>query len=549
MVRAARGRRGGAVVAGVLLCSLADVAGAAPAVPAHDRPSFGSPGVVRSIEKLPHGPAFLEQVDEMRGRDACECDSAYPVGDVDGDGTDDVLHARYTTSPAYATELAILDGRTGEPLFRAPVEVPGWAYATGADLGPHGAGIFYLSSSFAGWPEDSLTIGAIDRRGISLWRRRWDRVTHWVPNASAALGVHSVEVFEEGGGPTDLVVATTKSAYSLKTSSVVALERISGVTGATVELGTYVTDGVDEVAVDAVRGVSGPRAIDFVVQTSTYAADDVTMELRHDVSSDPAWSIPLRPPWGFLHVPDSADVVGDERAELLVQQARPLRLAALDGATGETSWSAGGYADAIVPGERGADVLMGDTTVHRDGTIVHDVLRTGARSGWSWERSFAYSGRFHHSPWGWGWSYSVGDATGDGAADVRVDVELLDDDGDSLWIRGSRQHLVDGRTGDVVRAGSTYFPLEGSFTGATSDAVEFHRRARGLSVSGLDGGSGDVLWTTRLPVDPRSKPCTWGVEVVRTETGPDLLFLDLPGGAGDVELVLDGASGELLWSS
>ncbi len=546
MIRAASGRAFAVTLTVALLC-VVPVEAHAAGERGSEGPPFGR-GLSRSIEKLPHGAAFLEVVAAMHTDDSCECDFAHPVADVDDDGTEDVLYARYRTGRVYSTELTVLEGRTGEPLFDAPVEVPGWAYATGADLGPHGRGLVYISSDIVGWAEDSVTIGAVTGRGVALWQRRWDRANRWVPPTSSVdVDVHSVEFLEETGAPTDLVVATSTSVYSHEAASTVTLERVSGVTGTTADRGSYAVEGVDEVAVDAVAGVSGPGTTDLLVQTSTVRKDDVTMELRHEVSSAPSWSISLRPPWGFLHVPVVADVTGDDDAEVLVQKARPLRLEALDASTGETTWSVGGFADDVVPGARGADVLIGDTTVRRDGTIVHEVLRTGARSGWSWTRSFAYSGRYFHSPWGFGWSSSVGDATGDGVADVRVDVELLDDDGDHIWIRGSRQHLVDGRTGNVLRAGSRFFPLEGSFTGATTDSVEFLRGDGRLAVSGVDGASGDVLWTTRLPVAPDSKPCTWYVDVLRTRSGSDLLFLELPGGAGDVELVLDGRSGKLLW--
>ena len=539
-------RRGAAALFLAVVWTAAPAAATATAsTPAPAVPRPGRPPIERSIAKLPGGEEFLMAMGALEEAEDCRCEELYPVSDVDGDGIDDVLHATYTETPRL-TELDVLDGSTGRSLFGAPVQLSGSAYALAADLGVHGRGLLYFSYDLVG-RESVAMIGALGGTGEQLWERRWQRVSGVPADPVRAGELQSFDVVEAGGLPTDLVVASSNTASPTSTS-VVLLERVSGASGLTVDQASYETKTVHAVTVDAVEGVSAPGASGFLIQTSTYGGDGITMELRPEVSSRPDWSRQVRSQWGSSIYLQFGDVTGDDAVEILIQRDR--RVDALGGSTGDVVWSAAGYFDAAVPagskGEGPAGVVMGHSE-STDGKVTHEAVRFARDGTPSWRASFGVSAHICCTTWGYGSARVVGDATGDGAPDLRVSVYIFEDDGDSITLRRSRQHLVDGRTGEKLRGGFVYFPLAGSFTASGSDAIQFHRTDDGLEVSGHDGATHARLWRVNLGVPPRSPACTWGMNVLHTTEGPDLLMLDMPTKPGDREMVLDGGSGELLW--
>jgi hypothetical protein len=532
-----------ALAAAVLWATAPAGASAGAGTPAPAAPRSGAPPIERSIAELPGGEEFLTVMRELDEAEDCRCEELYPRPDVDGDGTDDVLHATYTESPEL-TELDVLDGATGRSLFGAPVRLSGSAYATTADLGGRGRGLLYFSYDRVP-PGSAVTIGAVTASGERLWERRWQRVSGAPADFVTAGELQALDVIEAGGLPTDLVVASSSSVSPTDTSAGL-LERISGASGFTVDQGSYDAESAYYLRVDALEGVSAPGASDLLIQTSSPDRGEITMELRPEVSSPPTWSRKLKSSWSSLY-PWLADVTGDAAAEILV--GRNDRMDALGGSTGDVVWSAAGYFDAAVPaGRNGKDpagVLMGQTE-RTDGRVTHEVVRLARDGTPSWRASFPVSAHVCCTTSGHGDSTIVGDATGDGAPDVRVDVSISQDDGDSVTLLRSRQFLVDGRTGATLRSGLVYFPLAGSFTASGSDAIQFHRTDEGLEVSAHDGASHKRLWRVPLGV-PRSPACTWWMGVLHTTEGPDLLMLDVPARPGDREMILDGGSGELLW--
>lgn len=505
------------------------------------------PGFRQMVEQLPGGAEFLSEIEEARARQrACECDFAYPLSDVDDDGTTDVLYGIEVGTPR-ATRFQVLDGTTGEALFAAPVQVPGWGYAAAADLGAHGRGFVYFSRDYL-HSAQTVTIGAVGRSGARLWERRWHAVPGYGP-ARAEHELHGVDLARGADGQTEILIATSASVTSYvgtPQTSAVVLERISAASGATIDAGSYRAEALDDVAVTALD--AGGSRSDVLIQTSSFIASDILVELRSDLGS-PRWSTRVASPNGFFIHPVEAHVAGDAEAEILLHVARPRRVQAFDRSTGRVVWSARETLDGVVPGDGGAkaDVLVGTTTIG-DGSVGYALSRKSIAGRSRWSTELRVLKQVHYSTWGFGSAALVGDATGDGARDVRTAVYLYEDEGDYLTVRKSAQYLVDGRTGAKVKGGPTYFPVRGSFTRSGTDAVEFRRRGARLEVAALDGATSRALWWSRLPVSPDSPPCSWSEHVLATEAGPDLLFLDLPTERGDKELVLDGASGEILWS-
>jgi hypothetical protein len=174
-----------------------------------------------------------------------------------------------------------------------------------------------------------------------------------------------------------------------------------------------------------------------------------------------------------------------------------------------------------------------------------------ALTGKIWSKSLRLNKEVKFQPWSYGVSSAWGDADGDGASEIRVDLGIYSDAGDQWWLRANRQHLLDGRTGRTFVKGWGLFPILGSLDNGGTDAIRIGQRTEHLIIRGVDGLTGSGLWRNRVEVASRKRfgPTHWNVSALRREGKSDHVFMAVirKKGAGDELMTLDGASGKLLW--
>lgn len=527
-----------------MLCALGGPAGAAEPAPASG--AFGNhTGFARAVEAMPGGREFLESIYSAR-RGSCECDAVTILADVDQDGADDLVRSATTSTRPYTTTFSLLSGRTGK-LIGPASSVRGFGHPVPAKLGDGSEGFMYLSLDLDGG-SFVITAGGVGATGVRLWERSW-REGYPVPRASISTGFHGATLFEEDGR-TDLVVATSTSVAHAGETTHLLFERLSGTTGETVDsAGSLVSQRPSSVGLDALANVTARGELDLLVQIHDGGNERITLELRPDVGAEPIWTTVRRDTHYGVFEAEAADVTGNRAAEILLARYPRQRLVALDGVTGRRVWSIDETTWPAVPSVsgRGADLLLADYSV-TDGRVAVTVERRDPRRGHLWSTAVDVTARTRYRTLGGGDAWPVGDATGDAVADIAVQVRLWDDDGrDVVPLRASRQYLLDGRTGKKLGEGTGFFPLDGTFTAAGADAVEFRRNGGALTMSALDGVPGRVLWQRRLGKTRDWPPCDWDPRSLRTASGPDLLLIEIPRAHGDDELVFDGGTGELLW--
>ena len=162
--------------------------------------------VERFVADQPSADTFLTEVQEGGG---CGCDWVYPVDDLNEDGVADVVDATlHTQTNERSTELNVRSGRTGDKLFRAPVRLPGWAFAVQAEVGPDGKqGLIFESFDYRFAPYSilfELTLGAVDAEGNVLWQRQW---TSGYVGGGEIARLHDLVVVRPESGPAEIVLA------------------------------------------------------------------------------------------------------------------------------------------------------------------------------------------------------------------------------------------------------------------------------------------------------------------------------------------------------
>ena len=453
------------------------------------------------LRALPHMTAGTVVVASYFG------DDALPIGDVDHDGTADVLSVRVQ---ARTQSIDVLSGRTGRALWSRPDPT---AYAAIYVAAPNATPmVLVLSDTETG--EDALVAGAAEDvftvasfradHGTQLWSTS---ITGAIESDLAGFRVVGAGEFDgvltRKAAPPYVLLDRFSEANAFVAGGVsVSPEVIDTAAGAVVSAGQPI--GGDSFAfASPVDDLNGDGTDDYVVATS---GDAAAIEAASGTNGAPLWAASLASPGGSTYVNfvrSTPDLTGDHRSDLLAgwSDGSANKVAALAGTTGTVGWShPGDYASPLGDIDRDG---RSDTRVLTWGqTITYAAVNATGHTVWSRTVS-PPRGRVASL------SYPVGDLNGDGAVDTYLRVVPdagLTQSSDS-FMAAVAAYVVDGRTGRLRVTHDLGLPSGDSLSGHAMTFVQTLQLRHGVRVTAFDGRSGRALWHISL-----SSP-THGIDV------------------------------------
>jgi hypothetical protein len=477
-------------------------------------------------------------------------DDAAPIGDVDRDGTADVLSLRLDArSPA----VVVMSGRTGRVLWSRPDPgVYGAVYVAAPGMSPivlilSGSGTG-LDAFVAGVDEDVFTLTAYRAdRGTSLWSTSINGVLGFSLTGFVGAGVGEFDgvLTRSGKSPYLLVDRWSEGAALVAGATSVAPQVIDATTGATVSTGQPFA-GAYFTSADPVSDLNGDGADDYVV-----TASDVPpmVEAISSVNGEPLWAQPVTSASGpatVSGVRGTPDVTGDHKPDLLVGygDGSGQYVAAWSGATGAPVWS--------VPGDVGSPLGdidhdgLSDTRVVTfgfDGAVAYQAITAKGRT--AWVRVVAGP----HDPAVVSSSYPVGDLNGDGAVDtyLRFTKAGKRAPSGSTPIIAVAVYVVDGRTGRLRVIHDMGLPTGDSLSGHAMTFVLTRPVTHGQSITAFNGATGRAYWHTVFSA-PNANDSVDQSVLPRSGGRGSVLGL-FSGPLAETIVLLDGRNGSRKWSA
>lgn len=506
-----------------------------------------------------------------------------PLGDLDGNGSNDVLDVRYRTSSSGVTGMALVarSGVTGRVVWQrlVPVAARHFAFALPARTGTAGragAAVYDLSfdATSGGAPVVSSTLtGLAGRTGATLWSHR-DSGTASSSGTTQRSSVALLQGDLAGSRTSQFLVVRQDveevgGVAGTSVSGRVTAFRVSGADGTVVrvvgpvESGDAVPqaqalpdlsgDGVDDVAVlqggeqSEVRVVSGTDGGPVWSHTGTRLHDDAGLQPVGTVTGAQRGGRPVPdlglstgtaeqpdgdPSGGSLPAPGTAPAHGSV-----------LLLAGDDGrqvltVTGDRAVALERAGEARVPalGVATADVTEDDSTV-RVALTVSAYDTAGTRLYTHEERVSAPA--TDGEGFGLAVAAPLGDLQRDGSQDVQASLVAVGDDEPV-----TRDVLLDGRTGSALPYGAAS-PLYGSLSSHGDDLVTV-APGDGVLVTGRSGRTGRPVFATRVARGTRLATAT-AYAADRTGGPCDDVLVSATGPGGDVSAVLR-SDGRVRWS-
>ena len=496
-----------------------------------------------------------------------------PAGDLDGNGSADVLDVRYRPGRRASTlGIVARGGTTGAVVWSRSIAVNAGHLAfplpvrTGTDGRP-GVVVYdlaFVSSSDGTSSTTTATLSGLSgRTGSTLWHRADTGRTSSTETTATSSQTLLQGLFESPSGAAQLLLVRTDATYAAgpagdRQSGTTTALRVDGATGRATTLGEPVhSDDAVPVAV-GVPDVTGDRLGDtaFLVGGSASA-----VTVRSGTDGAEAWTrtgtplygdaalVPVGPVAGSVAtdrlVPDLAlstgtpeTVVGTIPSPATPQHGSVVLLGGNDGR--EVTRVTGDRAVELVRAGDGPAFGVATDDSDDDGTATSAVLTVAAHrvdGTQLWTHTERLSG-----PSGGGFALgaaqSFGDLTRDGSLDVQALLVVEGDDG------GDRERgvLLDGRTGRVLPYGAVD-PLSGHLSSHGDDLVGV-APGDGVLVSGVSGRTGRAAFRTRLGAGTRLAS---GVAVAGGSGRCEDVLVSASGPSTDVAGVLR-ADGRLRWS-
>lgn len=530
-----------------------------------------------------------------------------PVGDLDGDGAEDLVSLTREGEQELGRKL-VLRGRRGSDgteLFVTDTGLEGsLVLVSGQPVGPEGeAGVLLATYTYGtatgplpatgpygerpfGWEGVAVDIGlhlaAVSGDGSVAWSRSFTggRLVYTGLTLAAVedLPILAGPLDAVAGPATDVALAVYDRAPAPGGGQDDALTQDDAVQVLTID-GTDGTDAASleldidntEAPLDIVPDLDGNGLDDLLVRLmpaggTTPVEVDTLLAARGSDGAE-LWRSTAAPLGRRTTVRSLGDATGDGISDLAVgepgyrAQNDPLRqVFLLDGASGQTliapeSDTSRPLGDIDQDGL--ADVFLSSASLMASSVeVVHRAVDAGGDT--LWERSFALEG--YQSP-GASLLAPPGDVDGDGITDfahrlrVRASATCCEELVES--------RILSGRTGDTIRAGEPLgSPLRASLDGAGDDVALVDPFGPSVvDVTAADGRTGEPLFTTRLR--PRGQTTGSRSVVSADVTGdgtPDIVvntlgttppepeeMVSLSGSSFADGYVLDGRTGSVVW--
>lgn len=505
------------------------------------------------LRELPSGDILLDQIREDRAQGDCGCDVVYPVSDFDGDGRADIVEITIheaSNGSAESTIDVLSSRRGGDSLFTQPARVPGYAVALPTRLS-QGPGLLYYSvdyryvfQSYAG----QLRAGVLTPSGSRMWERSWPLPWTWAP-LWYMKWLEELAVLTDGNGNAVGIVIAISESVGPSRAVELHLEHVASANGETLAERTTIEDQVENVEITPIA-LRGKAKSALAVQVNPISGNKEALRIHPSLDEDPLWQLRV---WEYAWVKGTLNLVGGPRRELVLEQGFGKRYVfqALDSRRGEVKWqsSVGGWITDDAGADGRSDVLQIRQLGHeKDRRWRLTRIELPGRVLWTEDvgvrhqyDDFAWTS-IDVAPWG--------DVDEDGTAEVRVRMTTYTDGGDRLIYLGSERALLDGRSGRTMTQAARYIPLTGSLDGRGSDALTVRVAPDLIEITGRDSSDDSVLWSRRILIEearPGMDPCLWGYYVVDGPSSDDVLVVVPRRGGGDEEILIDGATGNVIW--
>lgn len=499
--------------------------------------------------------------------------SVTPVGDLDGDGVDDLVDYRVSADvdPANAgrqVTVTVHRGRDGKVLWQHVVTKGGLEQVRPTRL-PSGPGVLLVlvgAMGTIGTGESTLVgdreLTALDRKGAVAWTTSLAGLSQRTGEAGAFARTYAAQPYvaavgQYAKGPAEDVavavvdeVRTPAGAASRLTASIV-----DGATGASRVAATVVEPtaalrlvGLPDLDRDGLADLGVARVHDGVASLAAHATRDGA-EL---------WRSPTMPVGGVLAV-SAGDTDGDRVPDVLVSPAdthleyqysspMPGAHTLLDGRTGRRRWArvaTSAHAVGDVGRNGRSDVVLLEDAEPTEAVVTAYALDGAGRRLWHVRRSLPRASSERALPFK---SLAIaGDVDADGVLDVAYRLEVAPVSGPARVDSG----VVSGRTGRRSSRGSAAgSTLARSVDGRGADFVQVDRVGGLLVTTVTRGDTGALLWRTSVRL-PGGFGADSGHSTVPGRLGRDGcgdVVVTADDGSQAVSVAFSGADGVPLWS-
>ncbi len=490
------------------------------------------------------------------------------AGDLDGDGTDDVVdvrdHVVFDDATGSITESIRLEarrGRDGAALWTVTPSQQGYVYPIFTATGPKGRpGVIVVAYSgafadgvVAGAGQEDTTVTSYDGAGKQLWTQ-----------AFQGAGLGSAQGFTEGftdvtglfdavaGGGTDLLLRTQADSFTADpTYTAVAyavglrVSVIDGATGTQRDLGTPVLAAQGDAFPYAAGDLDGDKRDDVVVVSQTNDVPTATALRSNDGMT--LWTYAGTAAAHWLVTP-LTDVTGNGKDDVAVRaysyDSDKETVTLLDGTNGKARWTKDGWS-VLVLGD--ADRKHGDevaviSVAQGDafGITASAYNGSGTRI-WTSKRTVKTSdlqGGAYAASWGF-----VGDTNSDGVSDVGYSVVVTPFGKNARRDEGT----IDGRKGHARRDPvADLFGTSVALDGRGSDGYTRTVAHGVLTVTAWRGDRPAKLWTVAIPVKADSPFSSFGTYADRDRCGD--LAVSVSDGTTYTSVMLSGKTARPLWA-
>jgi hypothetical protein len=495
------------------------------------------------------------------------------VGDLDGDGSDDLVdyRASFDVDPEATgrqTTVTAHRGVDGKVLWQYAVSRGGVTGVRPLRLSS-GAGVLLVlddDMGTLGSGESTLVGGsvltALDRRGAVAWTSSLTGVYQRAGDGQGATTlvaqpyVAAVGQFARGAAEDVALAVVDEVRSSARTVSRLSVVIVDGANGVS-RTALTTTDEAAALRLSALPDLDRDGLADLGV--AHLAGGNATLGAHSSSDGRQLWRSPTFEVGDALLTVGAGDTDGDRVADVLVSPSEtyiqfqyaasiPGNHTLLDGRTGRLRWTQA--ADSATPAgdvgrDRRNDVVLLDRGEPTEAVVRAYALDGAGRTLWDVRRSIARTSSERSLPFvdiG-----IAGDVDADGVLDVVYRIEVESTAGKSRVDAGT----ISGRTGRRRSRGAAIGrPVASAVDGRGADVVDVRRAGRTLVTTVSRGDNGALLWRTSVQL-----PGGFGAESLNSVLGARLgrdrcgdVVVSSDDGTTAVTVGLSGSDGRPQWS-